>query len=383
MANRQPVKGLTTDVLVVGGGPAGLSSAIALRQRGIDCVVVEALSPTIDKACGEGLMPDALATLASLGVVIPERDGYPFRGIRFANSVHQVDAFFPHGTGIGVRRTRLHSSLAEHAHAAGAQVLWSSRLKLLGQNSALINGEEIKFRWLVGADGQASSVRRWAALDAHRKESLRYGFRRHYQISPWSDYVEVHWGPAGQVYVTPIASDCLCVVYVTRDRHSNRRDILGDFPEIARRLRCAPMLSQQKGAVSATRRLHRVANSSVALIGDASGSADAITGEGLAMTFRQAQELAYAIEAGSLESYRHAHEEISRLPHAMGALMLTMDRWPALEIRAMQALASNPAIFHELLSVHMGVKSLLGFAVRRGPQLGWNLLSNHIRAQEG
>lgn len=101
------------------------------------------------------------------------------------------------------------------------------------------------------------------------------------------------------------------------------------------------------------------------------------------MTFRQAQELANAIEAGSLKSYCHAHEEISRLPHAMGALMLTMGRWPALEIRAMGALASDPALFHELLSVHMGVKSLLGFAVRRGPQLGWSLLSNHIRAQEG
>ena len=327
-------------------------------------------------------MPDALATLASLGVKITERDGYSFRGIRFANSVHHVDAHFPYGTGVGVRRTRLHSSLAEHAHKAGARVLWNSRLKLLGQNSALVNGEEIKFKWLVGADGQASFVRRWAGLDAHRKESLRYGFRRHYQIKPWSEYVEVHWGRAGQIYVTPIASDCLCVVYITRDRQSSRRDILESFPEIAQRLHGAPVLSQQKGAVSATRRLHRVASSSVALIGDASGSADAITGEGLAMTFRQAQELANAIEAGSLESYCHAHEQIGRLPHAMGALVLTMDRWPALQVRAMRALASSPAVFHELLSVHMGVKGSLGFVVRRGPRLGWSLMTNHIRTEE-
>jgi len=64
MENQQVERRLTTDVLVVGGGPAGLSAAIALRQKGIDCVVVEALSPAIDKACGEGLMPDTLATLA-------------------------------------------------------------------------------------------------------------------------------------------------------------------------------------------------------------------------------------------------------------------------------------------------------------------------------
>ncbi len=264
-------------------------------------------------------MPDALATLASLGMEITERDGYSFRGIRFANSVHHVDAHFPYGTGVGVRRTRLHSSLAEHAHKAGARIRWNSRLKFLGQNSALVNGEEIKFRWLIGADGHASFVRRWAGLDAHRKESRRYGFRRHYQIKPWSEYVEIHWGLAGQVYVTPIAPDCLCVVYITRDRQSSRRDILESFPEIARRLRGTIVLSQQKGAVSATRRLHQVANSLGALIGDASGSADAITGEGLAMTFRQAQELANAIEAGSLESYCHAHEEISRLPPRNGS----------------------------------------------------------------
>src|SRR5579871_3826784 len=78
----------STDALIVGGGPAGLASAIALRQKGIGCVVVEAMSPTIDKACGEGLMPDALQALKSLGVEIVEADGYPFRGIQFANSSH-------------------------------------------------------------------------------------------------------------------------------------------------------------------------------------------------------------------------------------------------------------------------------------------------------
>ena len=56
------------DALIVGGGPAGLAAAIALRQKGLDVLVADALRPPIDKACGEGLMPDAQRDLAALGI---------------------------------------------------------------------------------------------------------------------------------------------------------------------------------------------------------------------------------------------------------------------------------------------------------------------------
>ena len=206
--------GAATDVLVVGGGPAGLAAAIALRQRGLACVVVEARSPAIDKACGEGLMPDSIDCLASLGVQLAESDGYAFRGIRFANPTHQVGASFPSGAGIGIRRPHLHAKLAARAQEAGAQLLWNSHIQLpaqlpasAGDRSAKVNGQPLSFRWLVGADGEGSLVRRWANLHPLRKESLRYGFRTHYRVAPWSDFVEIHWGCAGQLYITPVAPD--------------------------------------------------------------------------------------------------------------------------------------------------------------------------------
>jgi len=386
----------TTDAVIVGGGPAGLAASIALRQRGIDCVVVEARGPGIDKACGEGLMPDSLESLASLGVQVAESDGHAFRGVRFANPVHRVDALFPSGKGIGVRRPRLHRLLAERAQAAGARLLWNSHIKLPEQParagspafSTTMNGQAIRFRWLIGADGGASSVRRWSGLEGVRKLEVRYGFRRHYQIKPWSDFVELHWGPGGQFYVTPVGPDCVCLVFIARaprgNRQPNRRpendDLFEGFPELARRLDGAAVVSQQRGAVSATRILRRVSGESVALIGDASGSADSITGEGMALAFRQAHALAEAIAAGSLRGYQSAHRRIGRLPHAMGSLMLTMDRWPALEVRAMQRLASRPEIFQDLLSAHMGAKSLLRIALERGPGLGWSLLANSFHS---
>jgi len=57
-----------TDVFVIGGGPAGLAAAIAARRAGFDVVVADRSQPPIDKACGEGLMPDGLSALQRLGV---------------------------------------------------------------------------------------------------------------------------------------------------------------------------------------------------------------------------------------------------------------------------------------------------------------------------
>lgn len=365
----------STDVLIVGGGPAGLAAAIALRQRGIDCLVVDALEPPIEKGCGEGLMPDTLQSLRELGITISEDEGYAFKGIRFIDPSHRVDACFPNGTGIGVRRTHLHRRMHERAREIGTRFAWGSPARLQADGKVSVAGSDVRFKWLVGADGTASRVRKWARLDAAKQLSQRVGYRRHYRAVPWSAHVEIYWGDTGQVYVTPIAQDQVCLVFITRNKMTNRENFLEAFPEVVQRLDGAKIVTPQRAALSASRRLKRVANETIALIGDASGSVDAITGEGLAMTFRQAISLALSLDGGCLNAYSKAHSGIGDLPHAMSKLMLLMDRWPALQKYGIRALSSNRTLFEELLSVHVGVESPRRFALRLGPSFGLSLLA--------
>src|SRR5689334_12821592 len=113
-----------TDVFVAGGGPAGLAAAVAARRKGFHVTVADGRIPPIDKACGEGLLPDSVAAAAELGIAIPA--SYPFRGIRFLGEGRSVEAVFPSGTGLGVRRTELHRGLTERAESAGVVLLWGT-----------------------------------------------------------------------------------------------------------------------------------------------------------------------------------------------------------------------------------------------------------------
>jgi flavin-dependent dehydrogenase len=93
----------------------------------------------------------------------------------------------------------------------------------------------------------------------------------------------------------------------------------------------------------------------IALVGDASGSVDAVTGGGLALSFRAASALAAALATGDISTYDAAHREIGRMPRLMARLLLLMDGKDGLRRRALCTLAAYPLIFSRLLAVHAGV----------------------------
>lgn len=335
---------MQTDVLVIGGGPAGLAAAIAARLKGFDVTVVDAAHPPIDKACGEGILPAGVAVMRRLGVRLSSDEGFRFRGIRFLGDGASVEASFQLGSGLALRRTSLHRILASRASDLGVRLLWGTRVTDAFELSP--------FRWIVGADGQNSRVRHAAGLDAASRESLRFGFRRHYRLSPWTDFVEVHWGSRCQIYVTPLSQDEIGIALLSRDSHLRLDSALREFPELQRRLQGAEASSAERGAVTVSRRLRRVFRGHTVLIGDASGSVDAIAGEGLSLSFHQAVALSEALCSGDLASYQAEHSRLARRPTFVASLLLSLDRFPSIRRSVLRMLAFEPSIFAKLLTMH-------------------------------
>jgi len=383
------------DVFVVGGGPAGLATAIAARRRGLSVAVADGAVPPIDKSCGEGLMPDGVEALRELGITIPEDEAYPFRGIRFVSNGARAEARFPRGTALGIRRTRLHSVLVDHAAACGVHMLWQAAVTGLHPEGALVAGELVRARWVVGADGTSSRVRGWAKLDPREadathldalrldvprldapwKKTQRFAFRRHYRVAPWTDFMELHWGRRCQVYVTPVGREEVCVALISSNPKARLRleDALAEFPELCARLENAEHASSERGAITVTRRLRRLYRGRTVLVGDASGGVDAITGEGICLGFREAALLGDCLASGDLARYQRGHRTLLRRPARMARLMLFMAKHGRLRQRTMQVFQSGPRPFAEMLAMHVGEGSSRDY-ISNGIALGWELL---------
>ena len=358
------------DVFVVGGGPAGLAAAIVARGLGFRVAVADVLRPPIDKPCGEGLMPDSQEELKSLGISLECCEHGTFRGIRFLGSHESVEAEFPKGLGLGIRRTTLHQALVEHASGVGVELLWGARVSGVREGSVTVDRKEITTRWIVGADGQGSLVRKWADLEAGREFERRMALRQHYRTSSPPEFVEIHWGEDSQAYITPIKPDEICVAIISKRRLGYFDGELQKLPTVQRQLEGAVASSSARGAVTVSNRLNQVQRHRVALIGDASGSVDAITGEGMALGFRHAIALGRAMAADDLSAYETEHRRIDVLPQFMRRAMLLMDKSSVIRERTLRALQSEPKLFERMLSVHVGELPLRKFGMLSFMDLG-------------
>jgi menaquinone-9 beta-reductase len=339
------------DVVIVGGGPAGLATALLARHAGLSVVVLEPAELPVDRACGEGLMPDGLVRLEGLGVAMPAGRWAPFRGIRFVDGLNAVDGRFPSGSGAGIRRTALHEALAARAAAEGAELRWGWRAVGLGGETVATDHGPVPGRWIVGADGRASRVRVWAGIGL-RPGRERVGVRAHFAAAPWSDRVEVHFARKAQAYVTPVGPDLMGVAVLSEGEARPVEDALPAFPRLQTRLAGTKRASRERGAAGLGRRAQRVVSGRVALIGDAAGSIDPITGEGMSIAFADAEAVVAAIRTGDLGRYERESRRLRRLPALLARLILIVADRPRLRRRVLRVLSVDTAAFDRLLGVH-------------------------------
>ncbi len=361
-----------TDLLVVGGGPAGLATAIRARLAGLDATVIDRFHPPIDKACGEGLMPDAVARLREIGV---EPRGSVIRGIRYVDGDLAAEGTFPQTGGLGVRRLDLHEALVDRAEDLGVELRWGVSAKGLDGDGVETDQGTIRTRWIVGADGLLSRVRLWAGLAGEPGPLRRFGVRRHFALAPWTDCVEVHWGPDCEAYVTPVGPDRLGIALLWSGKASGFDELIEHFPVLRDRLADAPEISRDRGAGPLHQKIRSVWRNNVALVGDASGYLDAITGEGMAVAFHQTAALVEALVAEDLDRYAAAHRRISRLPDFMTSMVLALERRPRLRRRALRALAAEPALFSRLLGIHGRTLPARDLGLDGALKLAWRLVA--------
>ncbi|MHB1873741.1 MAG: FAD-dependent oxidoreductase, partial [Streptosporangiaceae bacterium] len=115
----------TADVIIVGAGPAGSTTAYYLASAGLDVLVLEKTSFPREKVCGDGLTPRAIRALTAMGVPMPEDDGWlRNRGLRIIGGGGRIELDWPDlsgfpGYGAVRARTDFDQILARHAEKAG------------------------------------------------------------------------------------------------------------------------------------------------------------------------------------------------------------------------------------------------------------------------
>ena len=357
---------------IVGGGPAGLATAIEARLAGLSASVFDRRQPPIDKACGEGVMPIGVVHLTQLlGKPLAPSSCHPFAGIRWHNeSGHVAQAAFSSGQGLGIRRSVLHAALTRRARELGVQMHWGTTVRGISSDGVHTDEGLHAMDWIVGADGLHSKVRGWAGIGAKRGKHDRFGVRQHIGVAPESDFVEVHWSNGCEAYITPISKDEVGVAFLGSRGKASFDERLQQFPELKARYEGRPRTSQQVGSGPFHQIVKRPVRGHVLLVGDASGYVDALTGEGLALAFRQARAAIMAVRSAQPQRYTSAHRAITQRYRFSTQWMLAMQRRPDLRRRVIEALASDPRAFETFLGFNEGHTSPLSLIPALARTLG-------------
>ena len=350
---------MISDVIVVGGGPAGVASALFLRQLGYFVLLLDRARFPRDKVCGESVSPEAWRLLDALGVAARVRSlaPQPVQGMRLtAPDGTWFAGTYPEGRlGFAVRRERLDHVLLQAARDSGVEVREGIRVvDLLRRNGRVVGvlcdgpgaTAALECRLVVGADGRDSAEAR--ALGLRRAHSLRrFAVRAHFEgVQGLSDRGEMHVIAGAYCGIAPLSGTSANVAFVMDPGplRAAGGDLPGFFlralsrwPEIKERLARAHLLAPPRAIGPLAVGARRLSSAGAALVGDSAGFYDPFTGEGITLALRSAELLAPVADAALrsgrlhyLSRYDRERARATRDKFLVNRLIQRLIGWPVL-----------------------------------------------------
>jgi geranylgeranyl reductase family protein len=199
------------DVIVVGAGPAGSTTAFYLAQAGLNVLVLEKARFPREKVCGDGLTPRAVKALIGMGISVSEQDGWVRnKGLRVIGAGKRMELPWPELTsypGYGLVRTRhdMDQTLARRAQQAGAKLLEGVTVtgpvtdERTGRITGVIARDEHKAertytsRVIVAADGNSSRLAVAMGLRKRDDRPLGVAVRTYYRTPRHDDDYMESW----------------------------------------------------------------------------------------------------------------------------------------------------------------------------------------------
>jgi len=198
------------DVIVVGAGPAGSTTACYLAQAGVDVLLLEKSRFPREKVCGDGLTPRGVKALVAMGISVSEQDGWVRnKGLRVIGAGQRMELPWPElssypGYGLVRPRTDLDQMLARRAQQAGARLhegvtvtgpVLDDRTGRITGVTARAAGEDDQraytSRVIVAADGNSSRLSVAMGLAKRDDRPLGVAVRTYYRTPRHDDdYLE-------------------------------------------------------------------------------------------------------------------------------------------------------------------------------------------------
>jgi 2-polyprenyl-6-methoxyphenol hydroxylase-like FAD-dependent oxidoreductase len=369
--------------VVVGAGPSGAATALALSRAGHSVTVLDSARFPRDKACGEGLMPPGVACLRRLGVLDDVLAvGAPrIQGVTYTHGGRTPAAYAPFPVppgggdpwGLGVRRTLFDSVLVEALRRAPRVTLLEGvrATGVLQSASGLVGGVtteqgQLPASVVVAADGLHSPMRAAAGWTGPARAAGRYGLAGHWKLDVRDlDRITVTFAQRQEWYQCPVGADLLLVsTLACRSRIGvTARNYVAAARAALPALRGAEPVGGVLAAGQFRQRSRTVAAGGMFLVGDAAGYDDPTTGEGIGIGLILGERLGLhltALLSGDVDRataqarYRRDHASLHRNRRRVTALALLMARHPRLSRRAVARAADRPGALGALLGVNCG-----------------------------